>query len=553
MPKARQQTLEEAFNLSPARRKISSASSPLKRGSKSTQYQSSPVRSKRVRSPTPDSDSDDAATDSGSDVREIPFESTPSRDNTSNDDDESDGESQVLRPSTQRTPRRLKQRRAPPTPPSSDSESPLSEDMEEDDDDEPVLASASKNRKRRLVDSDDEPPTKRKLVRGKGRPSSDEDEDLMDEVQTELILEPRLRGPSKKSKFSANLDRMKRRRKGERQPTPEPEVVDVSDSESEPEAGPSSPTAPFRGAKPPGEDLSDVEDENAELDDDFIEHDSDNDVAVELPVAFSRHSHQDLSLSFKAICQLYVHLAIQPPQSRARFMKEAENNEYFKNALRALSKKLDGLRDSLVRSSVWKPEFTKVLNTYPEFELMNLDFSVPTCDACHMGGRVSTFMGRSSGRPYRKDTFEPKGDVGSDDDDSEDDSDSDSEDSDEIDKDDYKVFEFNLGRFCAARAKAYFKFIHWQYLLYSGLKSEVDLLRGEHEKRGKKKGQAFFRGSWGVKVKLPDNKDDGDQVMAWLDERGIIQAEWIKIKKLMENAHHLEASRNANDNDIGLG
>lgn len=79
--------------------------------------------------------------------------------------------------------------------------------------------------------------------------------------------------------------------------------MDVSDSESEPDAGPSSPTAPFRGAKPPGEDLSDVEDENAELDDDFIEHDSDNDVAVELPVAFSRHSHQDLSLSFKAICK----------------------------------------------------------------------------------------------------------------------------------------------------------------------------------------------------------------------------------------------------------
>ncbi|KIO28189.1 hypothetical protein M407DRAFT_22668 [Tulasnella calospora MUT 4182] len=426
--------------------------------------------------------------------------------------------------------------------------------IDDDDDDEPVLASGSKSRKRRLVDSDDEPPTRRKLVRGRGRPPSDEeDEDLMDEIQPELILEPRLRGPTKQSNFSANLDRMKRRRKGERQPTPEPEAVEISDSESEREAGPSSPHAHFRGAKPPGEDLSDVEDENAELEDDFIEHDSDNDLPVELPAAFSRHSHQDLSLSFKAICQLYVHLSIQPERNRASFVKEAENNEYFKNALRAINKKLDGLRDSLVRSSVWKPEFTKVLNTYPEFELMNLDFSVPTCDACHMGGRVSTYLGRSSGRPYQKDTFEPKGDSRSDDDESEDESDSGSDGSDEIDKDDYKVFEFNLGRFCAARASAYFKFVHWQYLLYSSLKSEVDLLRGEHVRRGKKTGQAFFRTTWGAKVKPPDNKDDGDQVMAWLDERGIIQAEWIKIKKLMETAHHLESSRNANDDDIGLG
>lgn len=162
---------------------MSSASSPLKKSSKFSQSQPSRQRSKRIRSPTPDSD--DAASDS-SDVREIPFEPAPSRGSTSNDDEESDGESLVVRPATQRTPHRVKQRRAPPTPPSSDSDSPLSEDVDEDDDDEPVLASGSKSRKRRLVDSDDEPQTRRKLVRGRGRPSSDEeDEDLMDEIQPE--------------------------------------------------------------------------------------------------------------------------------------------------------------------------------------------------------------------------------------------------------------------------------------------------------------------------------------------------------------------------------
>ncbi|KAG9019641.1 hypothetical protein FRB90_011987 [Tulasnella sp. 427] len=550
MPKARQQTLEEALKLS-SRTKNLTSSSPSKDSKKPTQYQA-PRRSRRdVRSPTPDSE--DAASDTDTDVRQIPFESTPSLDDASDDGEASEEEAPVVRASTQRTPRRPTQRRAPPTPPSSGSESPLSDNaIDDDDDDEPLLASGSKSRKRRLVDSDDEPPRRRKLVRGKGRPSSEEDEeDLMEEIEPELILETRLRGTLKQSKFSANLDRMKRRRKGERPPSPEQEVVEISDSDSEAEAGPSYQSRPFKGARPPGEDLSDVEDADAELDGDFIEHDSDNDVAVELPVAFSRHSHQDLSLSFKAICQLYVHLAIQPQEDRTEFMEEAKTDDYFQNALRALNKTLDGLRDSLVRSSVWKPEFTDVLNTYPEFEVTSLDYAVPTCDACHMGGRVSTFMGRASGRPYRKDTFEPKADVGSDSDESDDDSDAGSDDS-ELEKDDYKVFEFNLGRFCAARAKAYFRFIHWQYLLYSSLKSEVDLLRGEYEKKGKKKGKAFFRKSWGGKVKLPDDKDDGDQVMKWLDDRGIIQNEWKQIKKLMENAHQLEASRNANDDDLGL-
>lgn len=56
--------------------------------------------------------------------------------------------------------------------------------------------------------------------------------------------------------------------------------------------------------------------------------------------------------------------------------------------------------------------------------------------------------------------------------------------------------------------------------------------------------------------------------MAWLDKRGIIQSvrcmhsqvglvcpevlhqEWHKIKKLMDGAHHLDAQRNAIDDDI---
>lgn len=57
-------------------------------------------------------------------------------------------------------------------------------------------------------------------------------------------------------------------------------------------------------------------------------------------------------------------------------------------------------------SSVWRPEFKGPLEAYPEFDLIPLDFAVPACDACHLGGRMSTLVGRLSGSPYDKLGFE---------------------------------------------------------------------------------------------------------------------------------------------------
>jgi hypothetical protein len=74
--------------------------------------------------------------------------------------------------------------------------------------------------------------------------------------------------------------------------------------------------------------------------------------------------------------------------------------------LQITRRKICGLRDSLVASSVWRPEFKGPLETYPEFDLIPLDFAVPACDACHLGGRMSTLTGRLSGLPYNKLGFE---------------------------------------------------------------------------------------------------------------------------------------------------
>jgi hypothetical protein len=49
----------------------------------------------------------------------------------------------------------------------------------------------------------------------------------------------------------------------------------------------------------------------------------DDGVAIpELPVAFSRRTHQDSSHDFKVVCQLFVHLAMMPMGERRSFMEQ---------------------------------------------------------------------------------------------------------------------------------------------------------------------------------------------------------------------------------------
>lgn len=79
---------------------------------------------------------------------------------------------------------------------------------------------------------------------------------------------------------------------------------------------------------------------------------------------------------------------------------------YFSVPLAIARRKLSGLRDSLVTSSVWKPDFKKSLEKSPEFRLEQLDFSIPMCDACHLGNRVSTLRAVLSGKKYDHTTYE---------------------------------------------------------------------------------------------------------------------------------------------------
>lgn len=54
--------------------------------------------------------------------------------------------------------------------------------------------------------------------------------------------------------------------------------------------------------------------------DDFVVQD-DGAVIPELPMAFSRHGHQDMRHDFKIVCQLFVHLAMMPMDERREYME----------------------------------------------------------------------------------------------------------------------------------------------------------------------------------------------------------------------------------------
>ena len=65
-----------------------------------------------------------------------------------------------------------------------------------------------------------------------------------------------------------------------------------------------------------------------------------------------------------------------------------------------------GMRDSLITSSTWQTDFKRVLETYPVLSVVWMDFAVPGCDACNLGARMSKLIGRVSGQPYDRSSFE---------------------------------------------------------------------------------------------------------------------------------------------------
>lgn len=137
---------------------------------------------------------------------------------------------------------------------------------------------------------------------------------------------------------------------------------------------------------------------------DFIVQDSEGEAEFDarlLPAEFRMSSYQNLEHHFKVLSQYYIHLAVTGPS-----FASSSTHHYFKSALEAFRRRFAGTLDSLVTSSVWKPDFKHSLETYPDFIVGVLDEAVPGCDACHLSGRMSKYEGRLEGEAYDPETFE---------------------------------------------------------------------------------------------------------------------------------------------------
>ncbi|KAF8654110.1 hypothetical protein AX16_003643 [Volvariella volvacea WC 439] len=384
-----------------------------------------------------------------------------------------------------------------------------------------------KRRSRRVVTSDSEsedysPPVRNIRRKTQVKSPSTPSEEISDDLEEEHILESRLRKRDRKSIYQQNLEKLRRRKAGIREASPEKEAEEEEDTSD----------TPFIGAKPSGNGDSDDGDESSDGDSSsgFIVEDEGQEQAV-LPFQFSMKSHQDLSDQFLRVFQFFVHIAVRAPSERHDFMERIlKEEEYFSVPLQITRRKLSGIRDSQVASSVWRPEFKRPLETYPELDITELHYAIPQCDACHLGGRLSTRMGHLHGQPYDRLGFEAV------------DSDSDSDsDSDTDSKSKVEQPEFHLGRFCARRTRVFHEFSHWEYALFKVIQQEVDDLHTREQ------GKGLFLINYAGNRPPPKDLTDADAIYEWLDGRRITDMEWQRIKDMMQRAENLDAMAKRGD------
>jgi hypothetical protein len=95
----------------------------------------------------------------------------------------------------------------------------------------------------------------------------------------------------------------------------------LSESSDEQTSEDDDQVVPFQGSQQDGGNGDDSGDDNDNDMDDFVVQD-DGSVIPDLPVAFSRHSHQDTRHDFKVVCQLFVHVAMMPMDQRRTYTEK---------------------------------------------------------------------------------------------------------------------------------------------------------------------------------------------------------------------------------------
>jgi hypothetical protein len=82
-----------------------------------------------------------------------------------------------------------------------------------------------------------------------------------------------------------------------------------------------------------------------------------------------------------------------------------------------------------------------------------------------------------------------------------------------------------------------------QYHLYRSLLQQIDEVLDDN--------RSFVRVAFAGGVQPPKDMRDADKVMDWLDQRGLIESEWQRVRELMDKARNLEirAKRGGDQDD----
>ncbi|KAJ7303796.1 hypothetical protein DFH08DRAFT_903539 [Mycena albidolilacea] len=366
-----------------------------------------------------------------------------------------------------------------------------------------AIANNDKKKPRKSVgtEPEDAAPTLRKpRLKKRIQCSHSSDESCSgDEVDSEHIIESRLRTRVKLSRRDFLLENLKCKKRGLPPLQSEPDTSDDSDdSESS---------------------WDSLFDEDSDASSQFIVEDNGS-AAAPLPKEFSMVAHEGLSHQFKKIFQ--VHLAIRPQVEHEKFMKDMlQAEEYFSIPLTTARRRISSIRDSLV-SFCWTSDFTEILAKYPELKMEDLPSArAAQCDVCNIQGRRGYRSGKLSGIPYNPTGFR------------------------EIDDDkkhrkkDSKLKVFNVGLFCAERVQVFHKICHWEYELFKSISHEVDKLHEAKQSSGVFNDRDVF-----VPIKEHNIKDmdDADAIYEWLDQRNKVEIEWQKIKLILEQAQNVDST-----------
>lgn len=212
-------------------------------------------------------------------------------------------------------------------------------------------------------------------------------------VYTDVIETGRRRSriSSRASKVQKGLERLRRRRAGQKELSDE----DDASSSGQPESA-EEDNGDEDLCSPADEDLDQYEE-------DFVEEGNDAELGVphaEMPFEFTRHAYKDLRECFRDVVEWMVHNKLNPAFAR--------DDPMYGFAFRKLEDEVRGRIGSQFVSSTWNAKFTRTLQARPYMDITGHPTAAnDTCDACNRSRHPASAEIRLHGKPYSLETLEP--------------------------------------------------------------------------------------------------------------------------------------------------